>query len=1135
MPTILIGDEGTGPFRIETDATGLLGLPSIRIRPDNLNPPHVQIKQVRAEVRGNPKGVLVLGPAFASGKILRRFDKPYSLIEEIEILPVAVYLARQEFPPGEYLLWVEVMYQHPPAFPGAKPGKEILATKERFLQVTDARPIFPGAEWKHRELIVGRTPAELTISAEHLPRDVVPAVAVFDPNNVLNVALRDALNQQLNLVPPRLLGEHDPKGRTVFEQTIDLRFDGPKRPATVPLRVSFLKRVPKASGGPEKVELVGITLSGENALKVDFKDNLFLGYPILDLGTSSTFALIYDPGLTAGFLPVEQEQTFRTTLFRWFNRKDGLFGKPEWQSLLTDVVKQIRAPDPGKRAPAEILKGYLMQWLPAPNDIDRAVHTVLRCLESSGLISNFSPEFRLALRRELSGMYTRAFRRFPLREKWLEAVDLDLNAALTESPEGAGAIVEPIPSTTAVISCHPLTVDIGPEAETCRRQTGSANPIALLTQFHSSPKNYYPLLGLEGESVRVSAGGEVVEVSPRAFLVASLKRLRERMDEYRKKTNRGPQTRFSKIVMPFPTSASMRVRQEIRMAATEAGFDRPIADLDEALSAVVFYLVNPFGADLEMGLESFRTSCRPIYLGDGLPPRKWTQNILLIDVGGGTTDIALVEVLLTDTQAEGTGDGCKGRYYKLTPSLLGATGRDQLAGNLLSLAVFHALKKQIADTVLAALASAPSEGEPTGEEDPNIRRLFEVARTLEHQFKDETGTRYRPGTLLEHYLNNQLWLKDGDPLGAYAFDLANKILPTAWQNAPEESRSAVARTFHALWQIAEDFKVKIFGKGQAEEGAISQEQLASLLGISVTACEQLGIGSVPFSRDSFRKTLAPPLTEIACLALDLAKNGLPKTQNNRLLDRIILTGQTCRLDCVREIVTEVFQAECEKGKSGLRWDPSALTFEEDYAKRAAGLGAAFAYQLREHRVKPRPQDVLTGNVLDVDIDNLFFFLQSGFRLRRPADAGGPQVLLAPGQRFEEFNAEGVGYLRSKWDISPMEMLEIDRFDFETHGGVLWGVSDCAAWLRPLACRSRTSGTRFGLPSRPTIGWLCPCCSVLAPSPIFRSQQPRWWTCVRVCSGWSRATARPASPSERRNGWRFCTGENFGSTLRAATP
>src|ERR1019366_5096135 len=91
------------------------------------------------------------------------------------------------------------------------------------------------ARWEHQELIVGQTSAQMTILAEHLPRDVMPAVYVHDPNNVLLPALRDAFNHHFKLAPPKLVGEHDPKGRTLFDLPIHFRFDAPERPAAVRL------------------------------------------------------------------------------------------------------------------------------------------------------------------------------------------------------------------------------------------------------------------------------------------------------------------------------------------------------------------------------------------------------------------------------------------------------------------------------------------------------------------------------------------------------------------------------------------------------------------------------------------------------------------------------------------------------------------------------------------------------------------------------------------------------------------------------------------------------------------------------------------------------------------------------------
>jgi hypothetical protein len=376
------------------------------------------------------------------------------------------------------------------------------------------------------------------------------------------------------------------------------------------------------------------------------------------------------------------------------------------------------------------------------------LHRVIRALElQATMLNSFSATERLTIRRYFSQLHSQAFRRFPLRNRRLVPVSLDSTLGVTRRHEGE--IAQPIPSTTEVVKAGrrtgELQLEIGPDAHKHRQKMMETNPEQLGYMFHSSPKLYYETLGRLGETVKVTSGGDVIEVTPRDFLVASLIHLRKRIEKFRDGNQEGiqlPQKRFNKIVLTFPTSAPLNVRTELVQIAQEAGFDKPIVDLDEALSAIILHLVKPFGDDKELGLEGFRTACRPIVPPDGSVPHEWFQNILLIDVGAGTTDIALVEARLSD-ETPRTLDSALGRYYRLTPTLLGATGQGHLAGNRLTLNLFHDLKKRIADVILRHHAHLTAR---TDADTEFLGRVTSALGTLKPPF-GSAGS-YTPGSIL---------------------------------------------------------------------------------------------------------------------------------------------------------------------------------------------------------------------------------------------------------------------------------------------------------------------------------------------------------------------------------------------------
>ncbi|MFD7709361.1 virulence factor SrfB [Streptomyces sp. NPDC059785] len=100
---------------------------------------------------------------------------------------------------------------------------------------------------------------------------------------------------------------------------------------------------------------------------------------------------------------------------------------------------------------------------------------------------------------------------------------------------------------------------------------------------------------------------------------------------------------------------------------------------DEAVAAALFFIMRDFGGDFGAGVEAFRARCRPT------PGREhsWRQNILVVDIGGGTTDLAVINLQLRDgtpDPAPGQDTRFTGRLYVLTPTLLGSTGNCSWAG-----------------------------------------------------------------------------------------------------------------------------------------------------------------------------------------------------------------------------------------------------------------------------------------------------------------------------------------------------------------------------------------------------------------------------------------------------------------------
>jgi hypothetical protein len=121
--------------------------------------------------------------------------------------------------------------------------------------------------------------------------------------------------------------------------------------------------------------------------------------------------------------------------------------------------------------------------------------------------------------------------------------------------------------------------------------------------------------------------------------------------------------------------------------------------IDEAAAAAGFYLLKRFGNDSVLGVEAFRlhARCPEGFRAWDRPDiwdaaREWHENLLVIDVGGGTTDCALVKVVVADVSPSGAGRVSPGHYYRLQPRVIASGGRLHLGGDLLTLAIYTLLK-----------------------------------------------------------------------------------------------------------------------------------------------------------------------------------------------------------------------------------------------------------------------------------------------------------------------------------------------------------------------------------------------------------------------------------------------------------
>ena len=158
-----------------------------------------------------------------------------------------------------------------------------------------------------------------------------------------------------------------------------------------------------------------------------------------------------------------------------------------------------------------------------------------------------------------------------------------------------------------------------------------------------------------GLKQKLGATEKLRELGPDAtsddLIREALRYLVDRCNEYIEKgTADIGKGRVNRVVITYPTMASPTVRQKLRAMVNDVGVAFVDNSYDEAIAAALFILLRDFGGDHDTGLELLRSRSRTN--GEG----QWTQNLLVIDIGGGTTDIALLALHLRNATPGGLGD-----------------------------------------------------------------------------------------------------------------------------------------------------------------------------------------------------------------------------------------------------------------------------------------------------------------------------------------------------------------------------------------------------------------------------------------------------------------------------------------------
>jgi hypothetical protein len=796
----------------------------------------------------------------------------------------------------------------------------------------------------------------------------------------------------------------------------------------------------RSLGGPLEVaaraEVPG-KASAELLLRLLCQEDVFKGLMAIDFGTSNSTVTLYDPGVVedlTGLAP-EQEHRLKELLLSELMDDDCGGKLPDadpqaWRSLIERVGGNLT----GEGPPSQRFKVALRA---GGQRMFEAIRQLELCLGARPI--------RAAVFKGLNRIYHEAFLEPRLKSQSLTAVPLDPNF-----PEDRD-----IPSEIEIKGPgSPLPVLMGRRAQQNRRNAialaaqpfdgpstpghGEPAPLSLdavRKRFHHSPKRY---LGVR-KSFQVSIDGELVPVTSDQMVQAAWAQLVELTNHWR---GRNPTAcskgRFTRAVVTYPTVAPPSVRREVENLVRELKFPDVVTDYDEAVAAALFYLHREFGGSLDLGPEVFKARSRR-------DKNKWFQNVLVLDIGGGSTDLALLQLTLeeVDPFLPGENRGAGGRCYVISPRLLGSSGNTQLGGELVTLRVFRLLKAALADRLLGAIQDKHMES----------ASLAGKIAQLSEAFVDGSG-RYQPGSLFSAVSD----LPESDPLFADALNAAEQVLPTRWRNNPSRLQA-----FYTLWEHSEAAKIKlgtrresrnepaIFEMGESEIGA-----LLAQCGIAHTFKEP-GTLRVTLDAGQFDRAAEPVIEQAVGIARGLLAGRLPRPESSsdlgstpdeeaaeqEPLDWLILSGKTCNLELVHRVVRQEFV-----NSPHFVWNSERVTFVPQYAKLAPSAGACYAEKMRRTAFAPGrfKEQLRKGlNQLTYNIDNLFFFLPCSFLV--PVHNGQIEIFKA-GQPLYRLDEQEVGKARSE-PLGVRLLNAVMRRDFQSATPILWGSYDGMALAREL--------------------------------------------------------------------------------------
>lgn len=454
--------------------------------------------------------------------------------------------------------------------------------------------------------------------------------------------------------------------------------------------------------------------------------------------------------------------------------------------------------------------------------------------------------------------------------------------------------------------------------------------------------------------------------------------------------------RINDLVVTYPANLSQQRRQVLQKIVQGLGVQNVDMSFDEATAAALYYMWRELFTDLYAGIDGFlaRSWCRiedrQDYKGKTEKRKVYFQNILLYDIGGGTTDIALLEVAIEQLPLFAESEQIDaGRYFIIRPKILGLTGRENFGGDNITLCIFRIIKSKLATIVAQKLLEHPDQFPPAQQE---ILDAFKKNHDIfTHWFSCSSSD----------YEKNYQDIRDD----------INFLIPTDFNNRPERQSA-----FLELWNEAEKIK-KILSLSKQDSPDRKEITVAATSGNfnAVISHHSLNLLdhelNIEISRSEMERLISKDIKGTFVKARNLCIGQDPLTKKpiiEHYIDRIILAGSSSHLRLVRDVIPQktlgkpfFVQGYNKKLPAPFKLGNDNLIFNPKDAKLAVARGACMPRYFKRVKVNPKdPQirDRLREGIsyLDFDIDNVRNYIPYTLTYNTGT---GKQIVFEAGQRM----------------------------------------------------------------------------------------------------------------------------------------